>query len=250
MTLLMKHLIHLTFILFLSLICFTAVAQTILVESTTIEESFEVDLSDNFLTLALKTKISNNTDDTIALKWTRLELDKPGEWDTQVCDNVECYIPIVSSNVDENLGLNAPVVLAPDSSLDMILYVLPNGVPGSGRIELDIALTSSPESIIETIVYLPDVRQATITSIQEWMEKDLRMYPNPTFDYFELTNTDYVDELVIYNRIGRQVASFRVSPGDRYPVYQLPDGIYLISFINYEYGILRTLRLGKRSIRP
>lgn len=246
----MQHFVPLFSIFFIMLVPYIGNSQAIAVASATVEETFEVDLSDSFLTLEMKTKVTNTSGDSIALKWTRLELDKPGEWDTQVCDNVDCYIPIVGSNIDPDLGLNAPVILAPDSSLDMILYVLPNGIPGSGRIELDISLVENQDSILETIVYLPDIRQATITNIQEWLERDLRMYPNPATDYFELTNTEYVDELIIYNRIGRQVASYRVTPGDRYPVYQLPDGIYLVSLINYDYGILRTLRLGKRGIRP
>ncbi len=222
----------------------------ILVEQTSVDSVFEVDLSDSFLDLELKTKITNTSDDTVRLKWTRLELDKPGEWDTQVCDNVECYIPIVSSNIDDNLGVNAPVILPPDSSLQMILYVLPNNTPGSGRIELDLALADSPDDIIETIVYLPDVRQATVTNIQEWLKPGLRMYPNPATSFFELTSSQYVDEVVITNMIGRRVASFRATEGKRYPVYNLPDGIYLVSLVNHEYGILRTLRLGKRGLRP
>jgi len=222
----------------------------IVVEQTSIDSVFEVDLSDSFLDLELKTKITNTSDDTVRLKWTRLELDKPGEWDTQVCDNVECYVPIVSSNIDPDLGVDAPVVLPPDSSLQMILYVLPNSTPGTGRIELDLALEESPNDIIETIVYLPDVRQATVTDIQEWLEPGLRMYPNPATSFFELTSSNYVDEVVITNMIGRRVASFRAVDGKRYPVYNLPDGIYLVSLVNYEYGILRTMRLGKRGLRP
>lgn len=222
----------------------------ILVERTSVDSIFEVDLSDSFLDLELKTKITNTSADTVRLKWTRLELDKPGEWDTQVCDNVECYIPIVSSNIDDNLGINAPVVLPPDSSLQMILYVLPNSTPGSGRIEIDLALAESPDDIIETIVYLPDVRQVTVTNIQEWLEPGLRMYPNPASSFFELTSSEYVDEVIVTNMIGRRVATFRAVEGKRYPVYNLPDGIYLVSLVNYEYGILRTLRLGKRGPRP
>lgn len=222
----------------------------IAVADTTVAEVFSIDLSDSFLDLEMKTQITNRSDSTIQLKWNRLELDKPGEWDTQVCDNVECYIPLVSSNIDPDLGLDAPVVLQPDSSMDMILYVLPNGTPGSGRIELDISLASEPDQILQTIVYLPDVREEIVADVDDLLAPDFRIYPNPTTDFFELSSHQGIDEIVITNVLGRHIATYPAIPGQRYAMVQYPDGIYMVSLVNRQYGIIRTLRIAKRGIRP
>lgn len=222
----------------------------IAVADTTIAEVFSIDISDSFLDLEMKTQITNRSDSTIQLKWNRLELDKPGEWDTQVCDNIECYIPLVSSNIDQDLGLNAPVVLQPDSSMDMILYILPNGTPGSGRIELDISLASEPDQILQTIVYLPDVREEIVADVDDLLAPDFRIYPNPATDFFELSSHQGIDEIVITNVLGRHIVTYPAIPGQRYAMVQYPDGIYMVSLVNRQYGIIRTLRIAKRGIRP
>lgn len=248
----MKHVIPA--ILFFSLTLLPAVymqAQSIIaVEDTVVADIFEIDLSEDFTDLELKTRVTNVSDSTIRLKWTRLELDKPGEWDTQVCDNIECYIPLVSSNIDPGLGLDAPVVLEPDSSLDMILYVVPNGVAGMGRIDLDLSLADRPDEILATIVYLPDVRERTVSNVEELLAPNLRIYPNPAADYFELTSHEGIDEIIISDMFGRQIRTYAAVSGKSYDISQLSNGIYLVSLVNRQYGILRTLRLGKRSVRP
>jgi len=248
----MKQTIHLILFFALILLSLPGVqAQgAIAVEDTVVSDIFEVDLSDDFIDLELKTRVTNVTDSIIFLQWTRLELDKPGEWDTQVCDNIDCYIPIVSSNVDPSLGLDAPIMLEPDSSLDMILYILHNGVAGTGRIELDLALADSPDEILETIVYLPDVRERMVSNVEDLLAPNLQLYPNPAADYFELTSHEGIDEIIISDMLGRQVKTYAAVSGKRYDISQFSNGIYLVTLVNRQYGVIRTLRLGKRSIRP
>lgn len=248
----MKQIVHV--MVWLSLTLLPAVgmqAQAVIsVADTVVSDVFEIDLSEDYVDLELKTTITNVSDTTIFLQWTRLELDKPGEWDTQVCDNIECYIPIVSSNIDPQLGIDAPVRLEPDSSFSMILYVVPNGVAGNGRIELDIALAGQPEDILETIVYLPEVRERTVSNVDELLAPNLRIYPNPAADYFELTSHEGIDEIIISDMFGRQIRTYAAISGKSYDISQLSNGIYLVSLVNRQYGIIRTLRLGKRSVRP
>lgn len=248
----MKQTIHAILFFVLTLLPAVALqAQAIIaVEDTVVADIFEIERSDDFIDLELKTRVTNVSDSTVFLKWTRLELDKPGEWDTQVCDNIDCYIPIVSSNIDPELGLDAPIMLEPDSSLDMILYVLPNGVFGTGRIELDLSLADQPDSILQTIVYLPDVRERTVSNVEDLLAPNLRIFPNPAADYFELTSHQGIDEIIISDMFGRQIKAYPAISGKSYDISQLPNGIYLVTLINRQYGIIRTLRLGKRSIRP
>ena len=78
----------------------------------------------------------------------------------------------------------------------------------------------------------------------------MRLYPNPATDHFGLTNSEQVDQLILYNILGRKVKAFQVMEGIRYPVNTLPDGMYFVCLVDRRGQILKTLRLSKQSLRP
>lgn len=72
------------------------------------------------------------------------------------------------------------------------------------------------------------------------------VYPNPASDFISLSNEGAVQQLVIYNFGGRQVLAFTASKGQRYDISNLPDGMYLVQFLNPQNKIIHTQRLQKR----
>jgi len=220
-----------------------------MIEPNPVTNEFSEDLSDMFLDLESYATITNTTDEPVSLKWTRIVNSKPSAWDTQVCDNVFCYLPQVSTNIDPDLGLDAPFVLEAGESFDLIFHVLPYGNAGEGRFELLFALTSEPDTPIDTAFFEVNVVANTTTSTFNVIDESVRLYPNPTTDYFELTDATDVDHLVVYNLLGREVRSFRAARGERYSLGDLPDGLYLVSLQN-RGKVLKTVRLNKRSWRP
>ncbi len=239
------------FVLFLFLAITSLVqAQTIKIEPETVTKVYNnQNLNDPALQLQQYAKVTNLTNQELRLKWTRAIVDQPLDWDTQVCDNNACYIPIVSTNVDAAVGLNQPVVLAPGASYDMGLYVVPNGVAGQGTFKLIFALASSPNTAIDTITYNISVNQTT--SNHDIEVGSIRVFPNPASDYFELTNDGAIDRLMVYNLLGREVRSYRSQGiGQQYSLQGLPDGLYLIALLNDKNSVVKTVRLNKRSFRP
>jgi len=243
----MKHTLLLNFLLFISAIGWAQ--SPITIEPNPIDAAFSEDLSDEFLDLEIYAKITNTTNEEVSLKWTRIVNEKPSAWQTQVCDNLFCYLPAVSTNVDENIGLNEPFVLEAGESFDLILHVLPNGMEGEGDFELVFALTSAPEMPIDTARFFAKVTNNTTTSVFNIAHADIRLYPNPATDYFELTNATAVERVVVYNLLGREVRAYSASRGEQYNLHGLPDGLYLVSLQNRGKA-LKTLRLNKRSWRP
>ncbi|MFN7117169.1 MAG: T9SS type A sorting domain-containing protein [Saprospiraceae bacterium] len=239
-------------ILFLFLIMTLATqAQTIKIEPKTVAVDFKnQNLSDYTLQLQQYAKVTNLTKQEIRLRWTRVVIDQPLDWETQVCDNNACYIPRVSTNIDAAVGFSQPVVLKPDSSFNLGLYIVPNGVAGRGSFQLVLALASSPNTPIDTVTFNTSVNQAT-TSTQDVAVSDIRVFPNPASDYFELTNDQSVERLMVYNLLGREVRSFRTQGiGQQYSLQGLPDGLYLIALVNDRKEVIKTVRLNKRSFRP
>jgi len=79
---------------------------------------------------------------------------------------------------------------------------------------------------------------------------ELRVYPNPTTDSFQVVDNILVDEIVVYNIIGRKVRTFTHESNKKYSLGDMPDGMYFISLISETDGVLKTLRISKRVMRP
>lgn len=238
-------------LLFLSLVMAVgATAQTspLTINPTTAKKDFSVNLSDPFLDLEATATVTNTSKDTLRLKWKRVELSRPSAWATQVCDGVECFDEIVSSNIDPKLGLNAPFVLAPGKKVEFIFHLLPNKTAGVGKFAIDFSRTSKPDSILGRMNFDVTVTSRT-TSTKEVAAEGLALFPNPTVDFFQLKNGNGVERVVVYNVLGTVVRQFEANQ-ERYRIDQLPDGLYLVGLVDRSNRTIKTLRLLKRSIRP
>lgn len=241
--------------LLLILLCFTTLLTTaqdspIRFESATIDfqENITEENGEDFFSFIAKGKITNVSNETINVKWTRVYVAGPAAWDSQTCDFNACWSPQVVSNVDASIDLNEPLVLEPDSSSNMDVYVNPNFVSGMGTFEIQIATVENPDEILTVGTYNFDLRMTT--SVENFNYEAVRVFPNPTADYVRLDYTEGIDELVVYNLVGQPVRRFIVQNGVRYNVSDLADGIYLLSLVNYQVGTVKTLRLNKYGLRP
>lgn len=212
------------------------------------EESFSIDLSDDENTAIIFSSMVNNTDATVDVKWVQTLSDAPAEWKSKVCDNRLCYDPPVYSNIIPDT-LNAPITLAPGEAGTLNAYIEPHGVAGSGMVTIELYDNANPETLISTGTYMFHI-QGLNTSIPEVEKSALQVYPNPSPDYFQLTNASIVDRIVVYNIVGRVVKTFDVYNGERYDIADLSNGMYLVSLINEKEGIMKTVRFSKRSFRP
>ena len=123
------------------------------------------------------------------------------------------------------------------------------GTAGYGEYEIPFYYYPDEDTtILATATFKVTVE--SVTDVDEETKAKLSVFPNPATDYIELSNNDVVDRMIIYNLLGREIKNFNVVNGRQYEVADLPNGMYLVSLINEEEGILKTFRLNKRSIRP
>ncbi len=240
-----------TLLLVLVLFCSYLASGQVVIEISpdTLRQSFSEDLSDDFLTVELYATVTNTSGQEVALRWERFELDKPEVWQTQVCDNITCWLPEVYSNIAPDLPTNSPVILEADSSMQLIFYVLPNGLEGTGFFALDFALASVQEDILASVIYEVEVNDI-VTSTFRPIEQQLKIYPNPSSSFFQLENAEGVSHVIVYNLLGQPVKRFEALTGARYPVYDLPDGNYVVSLVDRQQKPLKVLRLNKQQLRP
>lgn len=213
-------------------------------------QDFSIDLADDKLRLELYINLSNTGTDTLRLKWFRTVISQPENWETQVCDNIRCWLSPVYSNFDDDLGVFEPMILPPDSTYEMILYLLPNSQEGSGSYQLDFSFTENPDSIVSSVSVSANVAaNATSTYTVEELN-NVYIYPNPVSNQFRISNDSYVNQVEIINMLGRKVKVFESYSGAQYDIIDLPQGVYLVRLIDRNNELIKTMRMSKSRFRP
>ncbi|MFT4762856.1 MAG: hypothetical protein ACI9LN_004845 [Saprospiraceae bacterium] len=239
------------------LLAFCASAQILEITPNPVMMNFEdVDLTDNYIEEIGHYDITNTSSEAVSLRWVRIvSPDCNADWQLPVCDNNQCYSAAVSSNVDANLGLDAPAILQAGEMSDLFsLHVKPKGQAGCCTVKLEFYLANDSSTVLETIDF--DIRindpNCDVVSTSEAMVSALRVFPNPMTDFFQLEGNDGNDvkELVVYNLIGRQVRSFDATIANSFDMVGLPGGIYLVGMVGEDGNIVKTVRISRQIVRP
>ena len=74
----------------------------------------------------------------------------------------------------------------------------------------------------------------------------VHIYPNPATNYISVSDHKKVDEIAIYNVVGKLIRRFKIEGDRKYKIEDLRDGMYLVRFFNDRGKLLSTQRLSKR----
>ncbi len=187
-----------------------------------------------------KATLKNTSSQTKRIVWQRNIISLPNGWQSLVCDINQCWTSGVNASPDT-------IVLAANGTSNLDAYVRPNQISGSATIELKATEVGNAANTV-TGRYL----FTTTTSSRELNKNSssLKVYPNPTTDYFMLIDdTDVIERIVIYNIIGRQVRNYNVVNNFKYSVNDLPEGIYIVRLLNGSGNTVKTIRLNKSKIK-
>ena len=204
------------------------------------------DLSDNDLDLEVTFHVTNTTDEMLSIKWLReIEEDCPG-WETQICDNVTCYFSHISSNITLP-DLNVPMVLNRQETFDdFILHIKPRQNAGCCQVKVHFSLIDDPDNIITTatINARVNVEENCVVSVEDAAEiTSIKVFPNPTSDFFKLTTTDLVSTVLLKNTLGQELRNYNFEADGQYVVSNLPSGFYFIQMLDDEGATLKLLPL-------
>jgi hypothetical protein len=183
-------------------------------------------------------QVTNTSEDTLEMLWTRRVLDIEHEWTSWICDLTNCYLPEINDCPESR-----PNILAPGSSMNFEVHVGPAGVEGEAEIEIDLFAASDPENILGTI----NVRfETSSTSVTDLNTSALRIYPNPTTSFFQLNHPADVARVDVFNIVGNKMREFDARNTTRFDVSDLTQGIYIVRLLDGSNQVLRTVRLSKR----
>jgi hypothetical protein len=180
--------------------------------------------------------VTNTGNESVNIFWSKRMTNQPNPWTSWICDKSLCWDPSVNS-----CPVNKPNPLAPGESMDLQVHMNPYQTEGTGDYELVVNVDGTPFVTVNGNFIISNT-----TSVKETNDSRLTVYPNPTSDFFEVSDTPGVKYIEVFNIIGNKVKSFDAAPGRQYYVGDLADGIYLVRLSSASKKVLKTVRLSKR----
>ncbi len=181
--------------------------------------------------------VTNTSNETTNLYWSRRVTNEPAPWVTWICDDNLCYDTIYNNNPP-----NKPNILAPGEVFDLQVHMNPFQREGTGDVEMNVLDVNG--NVLASIDGSMLISAAT--AVKETNDLKLTVFPNPTSDFFEVSETPSLKYIEVFNIIGNKVKSFDTAPNKQYYVGDLTDGIYLVRLVSSSKKILKTIRLSKR----
>jgi len=184
--------------------------------------------------------IKNEGSEAQEVWWNLEPMDGPGAWEYQVCDCNLCYI---------RGFLTAPCsnscIIEPGGEFLFQVHVWPNAEKGSGNANLQIleACGDTTSSVLEVPISV-EVLGSSSTENSE-IKSNLSLYPNPAYDYFSIANDSDVEQVAIFNILGKQLKTFKHRAGQTHDISNLDRGYYLIRIVD-KYQNDKVLRLTKK----
>ena len=201
------------------------------VKGNTDETKIQVDLN-----------ITNDLDVEQITFWTidrvSSEDQVPSEWEFQVCDKNTCYIWGL-----EQCPTGNPAVFNANETFTYNLYVNPHGTEGIGNVMFNI--TAEDGTILSSIPVQYEIDLVSGVNEAELDVKQVKLYPNPTTDYIQITNDNNVSKLAFYNIVGKRLNTSVHYTGKSHDVSGFQKGIYLVRLFDEDDNVISVFRLNK-----
>lgn len=205
------------------------------------------DLTDISKEFKLTLSLENQGDEPMNLIWRKSILSQPLDWLAEISDKNNYYLPEADSNVNPSIDAEETIYLAPGEVTEVTFHIFPFGYEGDATYKMEFIDEIAPQEVIAETTFDYAIQRPVQIGADR---ASLRLYPNPSTNYVELPYNNLVNQIDIYNTIGKKVLSFQAVNGLRYDISSLPTGLYLVSLVDGRGTVIKTLRLFKRTIRP
>lgn len=198
-------------------------------EVWTIAPHYETDVEGHF-------DITNTTNVVQTIKWERSVINITNGCSSQVCDINLCYLPHISSKTFD---------LAGNATGNIIMHFLnPDSLMGaSGILHLKMSNVNVPQDTV-TVAFL--FTSESSNTDNPLPAATVKMFPNPTVDYFQLQNADAVNRIRVFSLDNREVARFTATPGEIYSLSSQPAGTYVLALEDESGRVFQALELVKK----
>lgn len=220
--------------------CTVVYGQSFSVEPNPVSASADLDINPGLFQILANSLIFNQTNENLNMKWERIVNDKPECWNSSVdSPNFQSFPGIDSFEFTLLPNL-------PDGG-DLIVHMYIEGFSGEGQVVLRVSNLDIPaDTLIVTYNFIATGNNpCSPSSISETQKAELQLYPNPCADAFQLTESQDVHQLIVYNTLGIKVQQFYTKPKQIYNISPLPKGMYMVEMQDAEGSLLKTVKLLK-----
>jgi hypothetical protein len=190
--------------------------------------------------VSMHIEVKNNSNFDAFILWSRVVESAPVGWLTWICDKNLCYLYTADA-----CSPSKPNILAPGEKMDFQIHVNPNAIEGSTPYDIVFTDYEDPTIILGQVEGQVNISN-TVSTKNNPSQSNLSVYPNPTSDYFQVSDTPGLKYIELFNIVGNKVRSFDALPQKQYAVSDLTDGIYLVRLMTSTGKIIKTIRLSKR----
>ena len=251
----MKPVLLLSFLIFANLNLLNAQDYVVTPNDMTLDTS--LNMSDPFDFGKIYTDINNNTAIDSDLWWNIVQVDGPTDWEVQLCVNNAsgaCFTWGILSNTDTALSLVKPLIIPAGGASDFNLGVRARGISGCGTFEVRVAPMNDTTNILVTGIFNyrfnVDTDCSPLVATENFEKSSVKLFPNPTSDYFTITDNPYVESIQIFNIVGKHMAITPFRNGDAINVSSLPIGLYLVRMLDDDGDVLKNGKVGKKIEAP
>ena len=79
----------------------------------------------------------------------------------------------------------------------------------------------------------------------ELVAEDLKVFPNPTTDYIQISNSTNIKKVVIYNMFGKEVKSYFHYANALHDVSEIKAGMYIVKMLDEKNKVVKSVKLNK-----
>ncbi|MCX6199629.1 MAG: T9SS type A sorting domain-containing protein [Bacteroidetes bacterium] len=188
-------------------------------------QSYSITPNDTFKTVGFMEDLEtltisqlNKTSDSIFLKWKKVSVTMPSNWEATICDNRVCYTELVDS------GFMNPVL--PTETGFLLLHITAHVNYGTAIIRYAVWDVATP-LVRDTVTFIMTVNSPSSISETE-NQNSFNIFPNPVADKLNLTVPDK-HNLAIWNSNGEKIYSSVVIANCELSTANFVNGIYIIS---------------------
>lgn len=184
--------------------------------------------------------VVNNSPVEVSLLWTRTVDSAPSDWLTWICDANLCYLPIANA-----CSPTKPNVLSPGEHMDFQIHVNPRSIEGATGYHVYFLDYGDPNVVLGEVHGEVLINNTVSTNDQNSTSK-LTVFPNPTSDYFQVSEIENLQHIELFNIAGGKVKSYTAAPQKQYFIGDLNNGFYLVRLVSTTNKVLKTIRLIKK----
>jgi hypothetical protein len=182
-------------------------------------------------------RVTNNASTTKNIRWERTIIDLCSDGcDTYVCDPVYCYGPNASAKTfpleSGAQGLVSVHLLRNDPALN-----------GWAVVRLKFFDVDNPA---DSLLSVYTVNAQTVSTAEQTAAAQVKLYPNPTVDFFTLENAEVVAAIRVFSLDGRQTAYWTADTNQQYSLAGHNAGNYIVVLESKAGQALRAIEIVKQ----